>query len=117
MRIAMKRGKFHYQETLDERPEGPVGDLLKNFHHAARVRLHAFQRTAADLPRAFASDSLPNESGCHWVPCLGQTRSCTGVSHFSMTAANGYKWIELIAAWNVEGVLCAAHKGLPTFHL
>ncbi len=41
VRIAMKRGKFHHKEALDERPQGWAGGLLKKLHHAARVLLHA----------------------------------------------------------------------------
>ena len=42
--FAVKRGKFHHKEALDERPQGWTGGLLKNLHHVARVRLHAFIR-------------------------------------------------------------------------
>jgi hypothetical protein len=40
----MKRGKFHYKEALDERPQSWAGVPLKKLHHGARVRLHAFIR-------------------------------------------------------------------------
>lgn len=68
MRIAMKRGKFHHQEALDERPQGWAGGLLKKLHHGARVRLHAFIRmrevSARNSRSSAARRSFGSVSGC-----------------------------------------------------
>ena len=40
----------------------------------------------------------------HCVPCFGQTSRSRFRSRFSITATNGYKCIELIAAWKLDGM-------------
>jgi hypothetical protein len=51
----MKRGKFHHQEALDERPQSWAGGLLKKLHRGARVRLHAFIRMRLPVPSGYGN--------------------------------------------------------------